>query len=88
MRRLKALEKSDDGFRLAEVDLETRGPGDLYGRVQWGISDLGMEALKNPRLIQAARESAQKIVAQDPTLSNHPSLAERVTNASKELHGE
>ena len=88
MRRLKALEKSSDGFKLAEVDLETRGPGDLYGRVQWGISDLGMEALKNPRLIQAAREAAQSLVAEDPTLSHHPALAERVANANKELHGE
>ncbi|HEY4517077.1 MAG TPA: ATP-dependent DNA helicase RecG [Candidatus Paceibacterota bacterium] len=88
MKRLKALEKSSDGFKLAEVDLETRGPGDLYGRVQWGISDLGMEALKNPRLIQAARDTAQSLVRKDPTLSNHPALAERVANASKELHGE
>ena len=88
MRRLKALEKSSDGFKLAEVDLETRGPGDLYGRVQWGISDLGMEALKNPRLIQAAREAAQSLVQKDPTLSSHPALAQRVANAGKELHGE
>lgn len=88
MKRLKALEKSSDGFKLAEVDLETRGPGDLYGRVQWGISDLGMEALKNPRLIAAARTEAQALVAQDPKLSNHPALAERVANDDKELHGE
>ena len=88
MKRLKALEKSSDGFKLAEVDLETRGPGDLYGRVQWGISDLGMEALKNPRLIQAAREAAQSLVQKDPTLSSHPALAQRVANAGKELHGE
>ena len=82
MKRLKALEKSSDGFKLAEVDLETRGPGDLYGRQQWGIADLAMEALKNPRLIQAAREEAQALVAKDPA------LAERVANAEKELHGE
>ena len=88
MKRLKALEKSSDGFKLAEVDLETRGPGDLYGMQQWGISDLGMEALKNPRLIAAARETAQSLVQKDPTLSNHPGLAERVANAGKELHGE
>jgi len=88
MKRLKALERSADGFALAETDLATRGPGDLYGRQQWGVSDLGMEALKNPRLIQAAREEAQKIVAEDPTLSHHPALAERVANAGRELHGE
>ena len=87
MKRLKALERSSDGFRLAEIDLETRGPGDLYGRVQWGISDLGMEALKNPRLIAAAREAAQVLVRQDPTLANHSALAQRVADAGKELHG-
>lgn len=88
MKRLRALEKSADGFALAETDLETRGAGDLYGRQQWGVSDLGMEALKNPRLIQAAREAAQALVQKDPTLSNHPALAHRVANAGKELHGE
>ena len=88
MRRLKALEKSDDGFKLAEVDLETRGPGDLYGKQQWGISDLGMEALKNPRLIQAARTEAQGIVEQDASLAKHPALAQRIINVQAELHSE
>ncbi len=88
MKRLKALEKSADGFALAETDLETRGAGDLYGRQQWGVSDLGMEALKNPRLIRAAREEAFAVVAQDPNLSHHPALAQRVANAGKELHAE
>ena len=37
---------------------------------------------------QAARKTAQKIVAEDPSLSNHPALAQRVANAGKELHGE
>ncbi len=88
MKRLRALEKSADGFALAEADLETRGAGDLYGRQQWGVSDLGMEALKNPRLIAAAREEAFALVQKDPALSNHPALAQRVANAGKELHGE
>mgnify|MGYP001560760071 CR=1 FL=1 len=88
MRRLKALEKSDDGFKLAEVDLETRGPGDLYGRQQWGISDLGMEALKNPRLIAAARTEARQLVTADPSLSQYGALKSRVVSASQELHQE
>ncbi len=88
MKRLKALEKSDDGFKLAEADLENRGAGDLYGRQQWGVSDLGMEALKNPRLIQAAREEALKLVTSDPTLSKHAALAERILNVSGKMHSE
>ena len=88
MKRLKALETSDDGFKLAEADLESRGAGDLYGRKQWGVSDLGMEALKNVKLIQAAREEAQKLVAKDPTLSKHPALAARAALAGEGLHSE
>jgi ATP-dependent DNA helicase RecG len=88
MKRLKALETSDDGFKLAEADLESRGAGDLYGRKQWGVSDLGMEALKNVKLIQAAREEAQKLVEKDPTLSKHPALAARVSAVGANLHTE
>ncbi|MDQ5950676.1 MAG: ATP-dependent helicase RecG, partial [Patescibacteria group bacterium] len=45
--RLKAFLKAKNGFELAELDLSLRGPGELSGGVQWGISDIGMEALKN-----------------------------------------
>lgn len=82
MKRLKALEKSSDGFKLAEADLETRGTGDLSGSRQWGISDLGMEALKNVKLIKAARDEALALIESDPQLENHPALAAR--SASEE----
>lgn len=88
LKRLKALERSSDGFALAEADLEARGAGDLYGRKQWGISDIGMEALKNIKLIQAARETAQHLVAQDPDLSAHPALKERAALVGQRAHGE
>jgi ATP-dependent DNA helicase RecG len=88
LKRLKTLERSDDGFKLAESDLENRGAGDLFGRKQWGVSDLGMEALKNPRLINAARDEAQALVARNPSLSKHPALRERVLSAEQELHRE
>lgn len=87
-KRLRAMEKNDDGFKLAEADLETRGAGDLYGRRQWGVSDIGMDALKNPRLIQAAREEAIKIVAGDKTLSTHSALRERALASTQEMHSE
>jgi hypothetical protein len=47
-----------------------------------------MEALKNPRLIEAARIEAQTIVEEDPTLAQHPALALRAAATSRELHGE
>jgi ATP-dependent DNA helicase RecG len=87
MKRLKALEKSNDGFKLAEADLETRGAGDLYGNRQWGMSDLGMEALQNVRLIQAAREEAMTLVGNDPSLERHSPLLKRVVAAGL-LHRE
>ena len=88
MKRLRAMESSSDGFKLAEADLEARGAGDLFGRQQWGVSDLGMEALKNVKLIRAARDEAQKIIGEDPFLSKYPALAQRVASAGAELHGE
>src|SRR3989344_5131717 len=88
MKRLRALEKSDDGFKLAEADLEARGAGDLFGRKQWGVSDLGMEALRNLKLIRGAREEADSLIRKDPSLSNYPALRERIESASSELHGE
>lgn len=88
MKRLKALEKSSDGFKLAEADLETRGAGDLYGSRQWGMSDLGMEALQNAKLIQAARSEAHDLVAKDPSLSRHPALLAKVEKAQAAHHRE
>ncbi len=87
MKRLRALETSADGFRLAEADLETRGAGDLFGRRQWGVSDLGMEALKNVKLIRAARTEADALIHEDPTLADQPALRERVDASSGEMHG-
>jgi ATP-dependent DNA helicase RecG len=87
-KRLKTLEKSDDGFKLAEADLEARGAGDLFGRRQWGMSDLGMEALKNIKLIRAAREEAERIVSVDPELKSNVALRERALHAGAELHNE
>lgn len=88
LKRLRTLAKSDDGFALAEADLESRGAGDLYGRQQWGITDLGMEALKNIKLIRAARDEAEELVSHDAALARHPALAERAARARGELHRE
>lgn len=86
--RLRALEKSKNGFELAEMDLTIRGPGELYGRSQSGLTDLGMEALKNLKMVEAARTEAHRIVAEDPTLANYPTLAEAVAARHGKLHFE
>jgi len=64
--RLKAMTTAKNGFELAEIDLEQRGSGDLSGKKQWGISDLGMEAIKNIKMVEAARNEAREIVESDP----------------------
>ena len=88
LKRLRALEKNDDGFKLAEADLENRGAGDLFGSKQWGVSDIGMEALKNVKLIQAAREEAQTLVGRDSSLSRYEALRTRAEHIGEKLHGE
>ena len=64
--RLKAIKNAKNGFELAEKDLEIRGAGELYGRKQSGLSDIGMDALRNLKLVEAAREEAVKLVKKDP----------------------
>ncbi len=76
--RLKALTTARNGFELAEQDLRLRGAGELYGGRQWGITDVGMEALKNLKMVEAARTEAHALIAHDPTLKNTPHLADAV----------
>lgn len=78
--RLKALVTAKNGFELAEFDLQQRGTGDLMGRKQWGISDLAMEAMKNLKMVEAARIEAQHLVATDSNLINHPTLKNSLTS--------
>lgn len=86
--RLRALEKASDGFKLAEEDLKLRGAGQLSGVQQWGVSDIGMEALQNIKMVEAARSEAQKLVANDPQLAHHKELRARIEHISHTLHME
>jgi len=88
IKRLKALKDAKDGFELAELDLTLRGPGELSGKKQWGISDIGMEAIRNIKMVEAARVEAQKIISSDPELKKYYLLKERVKNISSEIHFE
>lgn len=58
LERLEAIKTAKNGFELAEHDLKLRGAGELVGGKQWGISDLGMEAIKNLKMVEAARNEA------------------------------
>lgn len=58
-RRLKELEKSTDGFYLAEVDLKLRGPGEIYGSLQHGALDLRIASLSDTKLIHRAQADVE-----------------------------
>lgn len=88
MERLKALVETKSGFDLAEKDLALRGAGTMSGERQWGISDLGMEAIRNLKMVAAARIEAEKIIEDDPDLSLHPDFAEKLKARKQELHFE
>ncbi len=85
--RLKALTTTKDGFELAEYDLKFRGSGELYGERQSGLIDLKMAALKNLKLVTAARQEAKQLVEKTGNLVNsYPLIAEKVTRLSRLLH--
>ena len=88
MDRLKALTKAANGFELAELDLSLRGAGLLGGDKQWGITDLGMEALKNIKMVEAARTEALRLVEKDIELKSYPLLSETLKNKNIKLHFE
>jgi len=77
-RRLEALERSSDGFKLAELDLELRGPGAIYGTLQHGALDLRVAKLTDVRLIARARKAADQFIQQAESLLQYPQLNERV----------
>jgi len=88
VQRLKALKTAKNGFELAELDLTLRGSGELGGTKQWGISDLGMEAIKNLKMVEAARTEAIRLISEDPELFKYPLLRQKVHEKAREFHFE
>lgn len=89
LERLEALRSAANGFELAEWDLRLRGPGELSGNKQWGISDIGMEALKNIKMVEAARTEAYNLLEKDDSLKKYPQVeAELSRRSKKEIHFE
>lgn len=88
IKRLKALVSAKSGFKLAELDLELRGSGELGGGKQWGITDIGMEAIKNLKMVEAARTEAQKLLMEDSLLTKHPHLLALINSKHHGTHWE
>jgi ATP-dependent DNA helicase RecG len=76
--RLRALESSNDGFRLAELDLELRGPGAIYGQMQHGALDLRVARLTDVILIANARKAAAEFIKRDEDLVKYEVLRDHV----------
>jgi len=76
--RLREIEKSNDGFHLAEVDLKLRGPGEIYGRAQHGALNLQIATLADTKLIARAQKQAKLFVANGANLLQYKQLAAQV----------
>lgn len=76
--RLREVEKSNDGFYLAEVDLRLRGPGEIYGRAQHGALNLQIATLADTKLIKRAQDSARAFVISGDDLLKYKELADQV----------
>ncbi len=87
-KRLRALEQTDDGFKLAEADLAIRGPGEFGGVKQSGVPDFAMATLKDIKLIKKARLEARLLLKKDPTLKSYPQLLVRLAEMQRLLHFE
>lgn len=88
MNRMKAIVEAKNGFELAEIDLSLRGTGDLAGMKQWGMSDLAMEAIKNIKMVEFARNEAKNIIENDEALENFPELQKRIKSENYKIHFE
>jgi ATP-dependent DNA helicase RecG len=86
--RLTVMSETNDGFVLAEKDLEQRGPGQFFGTRQAGFNQLDMASISDVRLIEKARKHAQALLEADPDLASHEHLAIRETLQQRWQAGE
>jgi ATP-dependent DNA helicase RecG len=80
-KRLRVMESTNDGFRIAEADLEIRGPGDFLGTRQAGLPDFRVaNILRDGRILEEARKEAFALVEQDPGLKQpqHAAIREEL----------
>ncbi len=86
IKRMKTMVRTNDGFEIAEVDLQLRGPGDLLGTQQSGILDLKIANLsKDGQLVQLAREVAKSILLKDPNIeaAEHKGIRSKLSDMLK-----
>lgn len=80
--RLEILEKTNDGFKLAEEDLKLRGPGQFFGEAQHGLPDLKIaDVFRDVELLIKARDAAEKFITDDENLNYFASLRQNLALA-------
>jgi ATP-dependent DNA helicase RecG len=84
--RLMAMANTSDGFKLAEKDLELRGPGEFFGTQQWGIPELTIGSLTDLKTVQTARNEAHLLLENDPKLQKYPALKEKFAQWQSSIH--
>jgi ATP-dependent DNA helicase RecG len=81
-RRLKIMEETSDGFRIAEEDFKIRGPGNIFGTEQSGLPPLRFASLERDfNLLSDARVGADRLIKEDPSLAHWPGLREKMGSA-------
>ena len=84
--RLELVARTQDGFKLAEEDMELRGIGEFVGSRQHGqLSDPAMEALRNPKLLDDVRDEVQELASSDPGFEHQPALKAAAERLQKEM---
>jgi ATP-dependent DNA helicase RecG len=86
--RLKVLEQSQDGFFISEMDLRLRGPGEVLGSRQSGLPDFALASLvEDQEVLNLAREAAEKLILQDPSLHLFPTLQRELDRRYQKMLG-
>jgi ATP-dependent DNA helicase RecG len=86
--RLAIIERTTDGFALAEADLRRRGPGDLYGIRQSGLPHFRLASLTDLPFMKRAHDAAVQLLKTDPDLIQHAALARKAQAFYQTLHRE
>lgn len=82
-KRLQAMEQTNEGMKLAETDLEIRGPGEIYGTRQHGFAEFKLASYTDLKALLAARSAAEEIIGKDPDLKYHPEILGKIKPAIK-----
>jgi ATP-dependent DNA helicase RecG len=84
--RLKALEKFNSGFDIAQKDFELRGPGEFFGTRQSGLPDIAMQHVTNVKLIEISQSYAEKTLKESPDLKKFPLLKKELEKFNQNVH--